>query len=170
MQPQAEVYPVSGSLGNRNRACKVHGNLNKQVELRITSGSVAPTVGETLTGATSGDTGVVVLVQLESGSWAGGDAVAAVVINNHTGVDADTGEWGSTTETINGSTGGTNMMTRFVAPEQSIGIIFPESSMVFHENAWYCIDCYRRKFVKKYLDEWVVTDDDDYLRTDRYGR
>ena len=163
---EADVYPTRDGL--RYRACKVHGPLNKQVELRITSGSTVPTVGETLTGATSGDTGVVVSVRLESGTWAGGDAVATIVINNHTGVDEDTGEWGSGTEEINGSISGTSIMTRYVAPQQTSGVIFPESSMVFYDSAWYCIDCYRRKFVKKFLDDSQITDDDEYFRSGQY--
>jgi hypothetical protein len=201
MQPQANIYPDRTLENVRNRACKIHGNLIKQVELRITAGAIEPTVGEILTGATSGDTGVVTSVRLESGAWnssstghitdeerqplkcensvllitehttlATGTAVATVYLNGHAGVDANTLEWGSGTESITGSIGGAGMMTRYYAHEISSGWIFPEQSMVFHESAWYCIDCYRRIFPKKYLDEWQVTDDDDYLRSDNYGR
>ncbi len=162
------VYPANEYEHTRYRACHIHGPLIKQVELRITSGSVEPTVGETVTGATSGDTGVVLGVHLESGTWAGGDAVATVYINNHTGVDADTGEWGSGTENINGSTSGSNWGTRFVAPEQSSGRIFPEQEMVFVDGDWFCNDCYRRRYPKKYLDEWQIPDDDDFMRSDIY--
>jgi hypothetical protein len=43
-----------------------------------------------------------------------------------------------------------------------------EQDMVFIDGAWYCNDCYRRKFPKKYLDEWQIPDDDDAMRSDNY--
>jgi hypothetical protein len=164
----AATYPDKSYENARYRVCKIHGNLSKQVELRITSGSISPTVGETITGATSGDTGIVTSVTLEGGTWASGDAVATVYMNNHTGVDTDTLEWGTSAETLNGSTAGVNWGTLYVAPEQSYGRIFVEQEMVFVDGEWYCNDCYRRRFPKKYLDEWQVQDDDDAVRNDVY--
>lgn len=196
---RVDPYPNTSFEGARYRECRIHGPLIKQVELRITSGSVEPTVGETVTGATSGDTGVVTSVHLESGAWSGttnynitnedlqpldcengdnlvvetssatgGDAVATVYMNNHTGVDSDTGEWGSTTETLNGSTAGTNFGTRYVAPEQVYGRLFAEQEMVNVDGEWFCMDCYRRRYPKKYLDEYQITDDDDSVRNDTH--
>ena len=168
MTDLAESYPNPNFEGARYRECRIHGPVIKQVELRITSGSVEPTVGETITGATSGDTGVVTSVHLESGTWAGGDAIATVYMNGHTGIDADTGEWGSTTETLNGSTSGSDWATRYVAPEQVYGRLFAEQEMVNVDGEWFCMDCYRRRYPKKYLDEYQITDDDDSVRNDTY--
>lgn len=50
------------------------------IELPFNSGSVAPTIGELLTGALSGVEGKVVGFYLISGSWAGGDALGKVYL------------------------------------------------------------------------------------------
>ena len=65
------------------------------------SGSTEFTVGETLTGATSGHTGVVVDYDLASGTWGGGDAAGTVYVKQATGAFQ--------AENLNGSTGGANM-------------------------------------------------------------
>jgi len=58
------------------------GDFSNSCELQFTNGSVEPTVGETLTGAVSGDTGIVISVTLESGSWALGTAVGTVYLSS----------------------------------------------------------------------------------------
>ncbi|MBC8228940.1 hypothetical protein H8E77_05250 [bacterium] len=65
------------------------------------SGSVEFTVGETLTGATSAHTGVVVAYHLTSGTWGGGDAAGTVYAKQASGAFQ--------AEDLNGSTGGANM-------------------------------------------------------------
>jgi hypothetical protein len=54
-------------------------------ELPFTSGSEEPTVGATIEGATSGATAVITRVQLNSGTWAGGDAVGRFLFTTQTG-------------------------------------------------------------------------------------
>ena len=56
------------------------------------SGSSEITVGETVTGATSGATGTVLAVELSSGSWAGGDAVGTIQIQDMDGLFVDNEE------------------------------------------------------------------------------
>jgi len=79
------LHPKSSwpkSFGQRHYTCETcGGSLVERCELQFVHGSVEPTVGETLTGATSGDTGVVTSVTLEGGSWAGGDAVGTVYLS-----------------------------------------------------------------------------------------
>ncbi len=56
-------------------------------ELAFTSGGTTEiTVGDTVTGATSTATAVVVAVDLDSGTWAGGDAVGTLWVNEQSGV------------------------------------------------------------------------------------
>lgn len=72
--------------------------------LAFTSGGAsAPTVGETLTGATSAVTAVLVDYNLTSGTWAGGDAAGTLILRQVSGT------FGS--ENLNGSASGANCMT-----------------------------------------------------------
>ena len=74
------------------------------VGLDFDSGSVEFTVGETLTGNSSGDTGTVAAYEVASGSWAGGDAAGTVRLTSASGSFTNN-------EQLNGSTGGNNMAT-----------------------------------------------------------
>ncbi|MFA5445888.1 MAG: DUF2341 domain-containing protein, partial [Bacteroidales bacterium] len=56
------------------------------------SGSSEITVGETVTGATSGATGTVLAVELSSGSWEGGDAAGTIQIQDADGLFVDNEE------------------------------------------------------------------------------
>ena len=72
--------------------------------IAFTSGSTAPVVNETLTGATSGATGIVVDFHLASGTWAGGDAAGVLYIKQKS-VTA------FVAEDLNGATAGANCAT-----------------------------------------------------------
>lgn len=52
------------------------------VAIPFNSGSTEPSVGDTLSGATSGETGDVLAVYLASGTWAGGDAAGYLILTN----------------------------------------------------------------------------------------
>lgn len=107
-------------------------------EIKFDSGSVEPTVGETLTGATSGNTGVVVDTEdLFSGTWVGGDAVGVVEVSSPTGMD-DAGDIFEEDETITGSTGGADMMTVIYGTEKSYGVMYPLSYLSKYNGKWYC--------------------------------
>lgn len=68
------------------------------------SGSTKFTVGETLTGATSGETCVVASSLLESGVWGGGDAQGPLFVTGMSGAFTDG-------EDLNGSASGANCAT-----------------------------------------------------------
>jgi len=70
----------------------------------FTSGSVEFTEGETVTGASSGETGVVTSYNLEGGAWGDGDGAGALFLANLSGEFTDG-------ENLNGSVGGNNMAT-----------------------------------------------------------
>ncbi len=127
------------SKWQRHYTCeRCGGALVKTCELQFDSGSVEPTVGETLTGATSADTGVVVSVSLESGTWAGGDAVGTVRMSSPTG-EGDDGACFSDNETVNGSTGGTNILTANNAGiVKTDGIPYPEGETGLYRGKRYC--------------------------------
>ena len=84
--------------------------VNALVGLAFDSGSVEPTVGETVTGATSTDTAIVYSVTLSSGSWAVGNAAGNLVLISPTGYKADYSIFADN-ELLNGSTAGNNFAT-----------------------------------------------------------
>lgn len=136
MKPKS---PWPKSFGQRHYYCATcSGDLYKTVELQFDSGSVEPTEDETLTGATSGDTGVVDSVKLESGTWAGGDAVGTVYLTSPTGI-GDDGECFEDDETVNGSTGGTNILTaNGDGITKSDGMPWPEGETGLYKGQRYC--------------------------------
>jgi hypothetical protein len=84
--------------------------VNALVNLAFDSGSVEPTVGETVTGATSGDTAIVYSISLSSGAWSVGNAVGNLVLTSPTGYIADYSIF-SDNELLNGSVSGSNFAT-----------------------------------------------------------
>ena len=138
--------PLSPPLDEKRRVCVLCHPFYKRVEFRFDSGSVEPTAGETITGATSGDTGKVESVILESGSWANGDATGTVELSSATGLD-DNGLWGEDDEALNGSTGGNDMMTlNDNGVSKGYGRLWPESQLILRDGKWYCPEHYRFRF------------------------
>ena len=130
------------------------------VEIRFDAGKVEPTVAETITGATSGDTGVVAAVVLESGTYVGEDAVGTISLSSPTGMDAN-GLWGTDDELLNGSSGGDYMMTlNDEGFTKSVGRLWPENQLIFREGKWYCRDHYHFRFDSrdKYQTPFKVDD------------
>lgn len=138
MKPKS---PWPKSFGQRHRYCEIcSGPLVNTVELRFDSGSVLPVEDEVLTGASSGDTGIVDSVTLESGTWAGGDAVGTVYLSSPTGVGED-GECFDDDEAINGSTGGSDILTaNGDGITKSEGMPYPEGAGGFFEGKFYCTE------------------------------
>lgn len=118
-------------LNQKWRHCVKCGIHYDQYEIDFTSGSVEPTVGETLTGATSGKTATVSEVSLQVGTYAGGNAIGTVVVT------AQTGDF-TELETINGSTGGTNIMTCRTSLTRGYGNLYPEGMLVTWEGREFC--------------------------------
>jgi len=70
------------------------------------SGSVQPTIGETVTGASSARTGTLSAYTLDSGTFGGGDAAGTLTLIGVTGGAAFTNN-----EALNGSTSGADFAT-----------------------------------------------------------
>jgi hypothetical protein len=154
---------LADDLNQPRRSCHMCGTEFKRVELPFDSGSTEPTVGETLTGATSGDTGVVVSTKVYDGTWAGGDAEGYVALSTFTGDDFDTGTIYQDNETITGSTGGANMMT--VDGQGAVtkyGRFYRESQLVRREGRYYCTPHYTWRFRNKDYDDIKLDLDENY--------
>ena len=140
----------------RYRTCRLCGTAYRRVHVEFTSGSVAPTVGETLTGAVSGDYGVVTASGIHSGTYAGGDVEGWVELQSYSGL-SESGNLFQAAETLNGSTGGADMATTLaVGSEKSYGIYYHEGDMVEEGGAWYCEPHWRFKYLPQRRDEWVA--------------
>ena len=110
--------------------------------LSFTSGGVtAFTVGETLTNAVTGATGIVVSYHLTSGSWAGGDAAGIVYLRQTTGT--------SGAGQLNGSLAGTDCAT---ASGASTALAFTiDDALLFASNkgaGWTIEDIYCRSLMQ----------------------
>jgi len=149
----------SENRGDKWVSCDICGPGYLYARLRFTSGSVEPTLGETLTGADSGATGVVNRVHLESGSYADGDATGEVLLVDVTGFNLRQWECFYAEEQINGSTGGVDMMTA-EADHNGIlsrqGRIYPERETVLYKGKRYCLSHYHQMVPKRQLDETKV--------------
>jgi hypothetical protein len=115
---------------------------------------VAPTTGETITGATSTDTCVVEGYTLISGTFAGGDAVGIIEGNTPTGYDTINLEIFSNDENLNGSTSGANFATaNSKGAVQISGRLTPDSDMVVYKGKKYCTSHFRFKFRREWEDD-----------------
>jgi hypothetical protein len=141
-----------GSAENAGwRACQVCGTKQFKGILYFDSGSVAPTVGETVTGATTGDTGVIEAVYLRSGSYAGLDAAGCLEFSSVTGYERANYTIFQNNENLNGSTSGANFATAANIGSVVInGVLYPEQDMIEYQGQWYC----RPHFFWKFGLEW----------------
>ena len=142
------------------------GDTYNRIEFEFTSGSTEPTEGETLTGASSGATGVITDVVLYKGTYAGGDAKGKIEMSTATGVDADALTWGTENEDINGSTGGDNMMTMSgYGHQKTHGILYPMSFLIKRDGKYYCENHYNFKWYMHDKDEEIIDLDDEEMRS-----
>jgi len=146
--PQVRIpsrYPAV--MGQKWMACRMCGAYTKWLQLKFDAGITEPTADETLTGATSGHTGVVENVTVVSGSWAANNAAGYVELSSPVGIDAETLQAFTDNETVNGSVGGTNMLTAEGAGNAKYwGILHPKSNMVEKDGGWYCKWHYKMKY------------------------
>lgn len=152
-----------GNHGEKWYECAACGPARLYVRLFFTSGSIAPTLGETLTGVTSGHTGVVDRIHLFSGSYAGGDAVGDVLLLSPTGYDIGTQLCFTAGENINGSVSGLNCMT--VDPETAgllsrEGRLYREGDTSTKDGKRYCNFHYHYKWDKRTRQQAQFTIDE----------
>jgi len=93
--PRFLYTPPSYASGNSNLTYCGESEQGDGLVLDFTGGSVigggdAFTVGETITGGTSGATAVVAAVRIDSGSWAGFDAAGTIELSGVSGSFTDT--------------------------------------------------------------------------------
>ena len=110
--------------------CNKCGQTYTAYEMDFANSSVEPTVGETLTGVTSGKTATVSTVTKVSGTYAAGTATGTIVVTSPSGDFTDG-------ETINGSTGGAAMLVCRVYVPREYGRAYPVSALVEYQGTLY---------------------------------
>ena len=134
--------------------CVLCGSKRVKVLVHFDSGSVAPTTGETITGATSTDTFVVEGYHLISGTFAAGDAVGVIEGKTPTGYDDINLEIFQNDENLNGSTSGANFATvNKIGAVQISGRLIPDSEMIEYKGKKYCSAHFRFTFNKEWADD-----------------
>ena len=131
-----------------------------QAEIKFDQGTVEPAEDDTLTGASSGATGVVDEVELVSGTWAGGDAAGFITMTSPTGFDSDN-HWGTDGERATTPAGG----SVYLDGDGTIkvyGLLYPESYLIERDGAHYCAPHYRMRFGPKDRDEAQFNVGEDY--------
>jgi hypothetical protein len=134
-----------------HRWCVLCGKAYTRYELDFYSGSVEPVEGETLTGATSAETGIIEDVNLVGGSYAGGDAHGTIVFTAASGssdFEVD--------ELINGSSGGDNIMTVRCSTQRRHGRLYPTRALILREGRYYCKPHYRYRFRPRDRDKQKI--------------
>jgi hypothetical protein len=112
-------YVSSGSWAGGDAAGKVY---LRQVDdrLNFNTGSSAFTVGQVVTGASSGATGIIDAVVVTSGTWAGGDAAGYLVIRGGNGYPYTTSPSENITDPLGGlakATGDGSIRAPFTSAE-----------------------------------------------------
>lgn len=125
--------------------------------LHFDSCSVEPTLGETVTGATSTNTGVVSKYVKTSGAYTDGDAAGVLFFTSPVGYDAVQYTHFQNNEALNGSTSGNDFATANGAGALQVsGRMIPEHDLIKHEGKYYCRPHYRFKFENQWKDEEEV--------------
>jgi len=134
--------PPSMSPGEHSKwkPCRLCGTRWVTAELKFDSGSTLPVVGETLEGATSGDTGVVTEVEtLISGAWGDSDAAGYLHVDTLSGDDPEQYSIFTDDELINGSTAGDSCLTADGQGNIKIwAILWPKRMLTKFRGFWYC--------------------------------
>jgi len=102
--PATDWDEVRGDLEIQSNQVKGEGDKEWLYKLYFDSGSVEFTVGEVVTGASSGRAGIVVTYSVTGGTWGGGNASGYLILSSAVGPYTNN-------EALDGSVGGNNMAT-----------------------------------------------------------
>lgn len=137
--------------------CHLCGAKQIRALVHFDSGSVTPTHGESVTGATSGDTMTLDNHVLISGTYAGGDAVGVLEGTSPTGYDDGNLEIFTNDENLNGSTSGANFATvNKIGAVQISGRMIPDSELVDYQGKKYCRAHFKFKYATDFYEDFKV--------------
>ena len=143
--------------GEKWDTCAMCDSLRRRALVHFDSGSVLPTHGETVTGATSGDTMVLDRHVLISGTYAGGDAVGVLEGTTPSGYDDVLLEIFSDNENLNGSVSGNNFATaNHKGAVEVSGRLVPARDLIEYRGKKYCRAHFEFKYGSQFRDEAVI--------------
>jgi hypothetical protein len=146
--------------GDKWFECKLCGKVFLFVDMAFDQGTVEPVVGEVLTGASSGCTGVVDRVKLFSGSWAEGDAKGNILLTEPTGYVWPDVYCFDTGEIVTGD-GGAAMVTDGYGLLKRSGRLWRLGDTILKDGDRYCIDHYKIHWGKRITDRAKSTEVED---------
>lgn len=149
-----DSYPRKDCENAKYYACCMCEPGHVYYELRYDACSAAATVGETITGASSGDTGVVVTDTLESGSVAAGTGAGTLELSGVTGANTTYYQAFTDNEALTGSSTFVGVAND-EADKKQYGLMYPEGDTVMRDGKTYCSFHFALRFRKK---------DDDAVR------
>jgi hypothetical protein len=149
MLKPTDPYPVKGVENEQYYACVMCEPWHTYYELRFDAGTADATVGETITGS-SGDTGIVVSIVKESGTYAVGDAAGTLELSGVTG-SSDSLAF-EDDDVLTGSTSFAGIANG-QAIEKVYGLRYPGGSVVERDGRTYCHFHALLRFRKKDADE-----------------
>lgn len=133
---------VNLASGKKWYVCRQCGSAYNEVDIPYKLGTATPTVGQTITGVTSGATAVVNNIKLVSGTWSG-TAAGTIRGTSPSAFDFDTGHWGyvhPTTgvgEVVTSSTG--SFTLDGYGHKKSYGRYYPEGEVVENDGYYLCL-------------------------------
>lgn len=145
--------------GKKWYTCHLCGGSYNQVEIPFSSGTIVPTEGETLTGATSGHTTVTDNVKLISGDWDAGTASGIIWGLSPIGFDFDTGHWGSANEVITGDRSASFTLVGY-GYKKSYGRYYSEDEVIERDGVTLCLFHNRTRYSFKDKNEQSVEIDE----------
>lgn len=147
--------------GEKWDVCCLCGSLRYRALVHFDSGSVTPTSGETITGATSGNTGVLTNYTKTSGTVAGGDAAGILEMSSPTGYSSTHLEVFEDNENLNGSVSGANFATaNGNGAVQISGRLIPDGGLVTYRGKKYCSAHFAFKFRREWQDDVKMPTDE----------
>jgi hypothetical protein len=127
---------INLASGKKYYTCRQCGSAYDEVDIPYKLGTATPTVGQTITGATSGATAVVNNIKLVSGAWSG-TATGTIRGTSPSAFDFDTGHWGTENEVVTSSTG--SFTLDGYGHKKSYGRYYPEDEIVERDGTYLCL-------------------------------
>ena len=132
--------------GDKYRHCHVCGPVTHRVVVHFDGSSATPTVGETITGVTTGDAGVVESVTMT------GDTTGVMVLTSPTGYDSESSVMFQDNEALTGTTSGASFsLVNGGCGINISGRLHPDWNLIEYRGIYYC----REHFTFMFKQEWI---------------
>jgi hypothetical protein len=137
--------------GDRYDTCYMCGPVVYRVVVHFDGSSATPTVGETITGVTTLDTGVVEGVTMTSAT------AGVMILTSPTGYDAESSVMFQDNEALTGGTSGASFsLVDGGCGVNKSGLMQPDSNLIEYQGLKYCSEHFAFRFKSEWLDDAKV--------------